>query len=130
VILANILQEANAGGYGAQSAVVSTKGTILWATSHSRTTGNPGYITGFELTETGMIYKTIFQVPTPTSGGRSNNVVACPTAENVIALTEAEQGSVSIWKYVNGTAHNVASVAIKDSTSPNTGCCSDAVWLD
>ena len=109
--------------------MVSTKGTILWATSHSHTTGQPGYLSGFELSENGMITRPVFQVPTPTSGGRSNNVVSSPFSENAVALTEAELGSVSIWKYVNGTALSVASVAIKDSTLPNSGCCSDAVWL-
>lgn len=77
-----------------------------------------------------MIRDAIFQVPTPTSGGRSNNIVACPFSENEIALAEAEKGSVSVWKYANGTVRLVASVSIADSNLPNRGCCSDAVWLD
>jgi hypothetical protein len=87
-------------------------------------------MSGFSVGESGMIRDAIFQVPTPTSGGRSNNIVACPFSENAVALTEAEQGSVSVWKYVNGTARSVVSVSIVDSKLPNKGCCSDAVWLD
>jgi len=122
--------DAQAGNFGGHSAAVSLKGNILWATSHSRVPGQSGYITGYSLGETGAVYNPLFQVPTPTSGGRSNNVVACPWSENVVALTESEKGSVSIWRYANQTAKEVAKLDIQDATQPGWGCCSDAVWLD
>jgi carboxy-cis,cis-muconate cyclase len=119
-----------AGNYGAQSAVVSVKGTTLWATSRSRVAGKPGFISGFSLQEDGIILGQLFQVPTPTGGGTSNIVVSNPFSDNLMALTEAEKGSVSLWKYVNRTARVVASVNIGDSGAPVNGCCSDVVWLD
>jgi len=119
-----------AGDYGAQSAVTSTKGSILWVSAHSRVAGKPGYMTGFKLREDGWVDSTLFQVATPTGGGRSNNIASCPFAENLIALTESDQGSVSVWRYANGNASEVASVKIKDAAEPDKGCCSEAVWLD
>jgi carboxy-cis,cis-muconate cyclase len=121
---------AQAGNYGGQTAVVSTKGTILWTTSRSRMAGKPGYLTGFKLGESGAVYEMLFQVETPTSGGKSNNVIACPWSENVVALTESEKGSLSIWRYGNGTVKQLVSADIQDTQRPGSGCCSDAVWLD
>ncbi|KAF2397133.1 3-carboxy-cis,cis-mucoante lactonizing enzyme [Trichodelitschia bisporula] len=123
--------ETNAGNYGAQSVVISTKGTMLWASSRSRVAGTPGYLSGYSLSESGIPIRALFQVPTATSGGKSNNVAACPFSENMVALTESERGSVSIWKYNGIDAQQVASVNISDSAAvPNKGCCSEAVWLD
>jgi len=119
----------NAGEYGAQSAVTSAKGSILWAAAYSRTKGKSGYMTGYKLREDGWIEKTLFQVETPTSGGRSNHISSCPSSENLLALSESDKGSVSVWKYANDTATEVANLKIGDA-SGNKGCCSEAVWLD
>jgi carboxy-cis,cis-muconate cyclase len=124
------LDVENAGDFGAQSAVVSTKGSILWATAHARAAGRPGYMTGFKLREDGWIEGTLFQVTTPTGGGKSNNLASCPFAENLIALTESDVGSVSVWRYAEGTAKEIVNLPIKDAALPNKGCCSEAVWLD
>jgi carboxy-cis,cis-muconate cyclase len=90
----------------------------------------PGYLTGFRLQEDGQIIDQIFQVNTPTGGGKSNNLAACPFAENTVALTESEKGSVSLWRYDNVAVKEIASVQIQDAKGPNKGCCSEAVWLD
>lgn len=108
---------------------MSKKGTVLWATTYSRKPGKSGYMTGFKVQENGIVADRLFQVNTPTAGGRSNNMASCPFAENLIALTESDQGNVSVWKYDNGTAKEIASVKIQDS-QPNRGCCSEAVWFD
>jgi carboxy-cis,cis-muconate cyclase len=103
---------------------------MIWVTSHSRIFGQPGYLSGFSLREDGLPSDFLFQVKTPNSGGRSLNVAACPFAENVVALTESEKGSVSVWKYNGTSAQMLASVDIVDSKQPNKGCCSDVAWLD
>ncbi|KAF2671897.1 3-carboxy-cis,cis-mucoante lactonizing enzyme [Microthyrium microscopicum] len=116
--------------YAAHSAVVSTKGSVLWATTSSKVGGKPGFITGFRLQEDGQIIDQIFQVNTPTGGGKSNNLAASPFADNMVALTESERGSVSLWRYDNVNVKQIASVQIHDAGAPNKGCCSEAVWLD
>jgi carboxy-cis,cis-muconate cyclase len=104
---------------------------MMWVTAHSRIIGQPGYLTGFSLTESGLPKEEIFQVKTPNSGGKSLNVAACPFSETIVALTESEKGSVSVWKYNGTTAAQVASVDIIDSVGgSNAGCCSDVQWLD
>jgi len=122
--------EANAGNYGAQGAVLSAKGSMIWVTAHSRVLGQPGYLTGFSLREDGLPSDMLFQVKTPSSGGKSLNVAACPFSENMVALAESEKGSVSVWKYNGTTAMQMASVDIVDANSPNGGCCSDVAWVD
>ncbi|KAF2427194.1 3-carboxy-cis,cis-mucoante lactonizing enzyme [Tothia fuscella] len=125
-----IASNANAGSYGAQSAALSTKGSILWVTAHSRTIGQSGYLSGFRLDENGLPLELLFQVTTPNSGGKALNVASSPFAESTVALTESEKGSVSVWQYKNATAVQLASVDIVDAQGPNGGCCSDVQWLD
>jgi hypothetical protein len=87
-------------------------------------------MTGFKLGESGAVYEMLFQVPTPTSGGKSNNIIGSPWSENVVALVESEKGSLSIWRYANNTAKMMVSTEIKDTQRLGQGCCSDAVWFD
>lgn len=104
----------------------------MYVTAHSRILGQPGYMTGYSLTEGGLPREEVFQVKTPNSGGKSLNVAAAPFSETLVALTESEKGSVSVWKF-NGTRMGmVASVDIVDAIGGrvNWGCCSDVVWLD
>jgi len=52
-------------------------------------------------------------------------------SETIVALTESEKGSVSVWRYNGTTASVVASVDIVDAIGgSNRGCCSDVQWLD
>jgi hypothetical protein len=83
---------------------ISSKGTLLWATSYSHNSSLPGYLSAFRINELGYVSDKLLQVPTPTSGGKSNNVAACPFQENLVALAEAENGTISIWRYVPGPA--------------------------
>jgi carboxy-cis,cis-muconate cyclase len=122
--------DVNAGNYGARSAVISAKGSMIWVTSHSRIIGQPGYLSGFSLREDGLPSDFLFRVKTPSSGGKSLNLAACPFNENLVAMTESEKGSVSVWKYNGTTAQQLASVDIVDANEPNKGCCSDVAWLD
>jgi hypothetical protein len=105
---------------------------MIWVTAHSRIVGQPGYLSGFSLSETGLPTELLFQIKTPTSGGKSLNVAACPFSENTVALAESEKGSVSVWQYKAGaaTAVQLASVDIVDATESNKGCCSDVQWID
>jgi carboxy-cis,cis-muconate cyclase len=120
-----------AGNYGAQSAVLSAKGSMIWVTSHSRVVGVPGYLSGFSLREDGLPSDFLFQIKTRNSGGRSLNMAASPFNENLVAVTESEWGSVGVYRYNGTSAQMVASVDIVDSPGrANGGCCSDAVWLD
>ncbi|KAE9961401.1 hypothetical protein BLS_002188 [Venturia inaequalis] len=123
--------DAVAGNYGAQSAVLSAKGSMIWVTSHSRIIGQQGYLSGFSLREDGLPLPFSFQIKTRNSGGKSLNVAASPFNENMVAVTESERGSVSIYKFNGTTAQMMASVDIVDNLGKaNGGCCSDAVWLD
>lgn len=49
-----------------------------------------------------------------------------------MALTEDEQGSVSIWKWdkVKKVVKMLSKVDIGPKTSMETGCCGGAVWVD
>lgn len=127
-----LLVAANAGNYGAQSAVLSPKGSMMYVTAHSRVVGQPGYLSGFSLTESGLPSAEVFQVKTPNSGGKSLNVAASPFSETLVALTESEKGSVSVWRFNGTTASMLATVDIVDAPGgvADKGCCSDVQWLD
>lgn len=45
-------------------------------------------------------------------------------------LAESEEGSVSVWKYANGTAGEVARLVLADKDGNGRGCCSEAIWVD
>ncbi|TLD31724.1 4-aminobutyrate aminotransferase [Venturia nashicola] len=83
-----------AGNYGAQSAVLSPKGSILWATSHSRIIGQQGYLSGFSLREDGLPINPLFRIKTRNSGGKSLNVAASPFKEGLVAVAESYERSI------------------------------------
>lgn len=84
-------------------------------------------MTAFSLSEVGGINEQLWQMKTPTSGGRSLNVAACPWSEKLVALTESEKGSVTVWQSEKGGAIQIANVGIGDGKG---SCCSDVVWVD
>jgi carboxy-cis,cis-muconate cyclase len=118
--------ESFGADYGSQSAAINSKGSLLWTSVRSRVNGRTGYINGFRLDEAGRVVETLFQLPTGTGGGKSNNLATSPFAQNLVSLAESERGIVTIWKYANGTARQVAGMRMDEGGR----CCSEVVWVD
>jgi carboxy-cis,cis-muconate cyclase len=105
--------------------MVSPSAKWLWASSRSRTSGTPGYISAFSLSSTGAIEQQLFLTKTSTSGGSANAVAPAFFSDDFVALTDTEERFVQIWQF-NGTAASaVAQLSLDDG-----GCCANAVWYD
>lgn len=109
--------------------------------------GLPGYVTVFRLRESsgGSIVRQVLQVPTRTSGGHSNAVSPCPWNDAWVALTDDDEGSLEILRFVppsasdedddvwaggggNGEGAKLESVARVLVAEPGFGM--NAIWYD
>ena len=104
---------------------LSANKSLLWATSRSRPSSTPGYISAFSLDDSGAIIEQLFLTNTSSSGGEANSVAPAPFNEKYAALTDSSTGFVEIWELGegDGSAAVVARVDLVDG-----GCCANAVW--
>ncbi|KAI1173735.1 carboxy-cis,cis-muconate cyclase [Nemania sp. FL0916] len=113
----------NAADYWADEVALSKTNKYLWATNRARNNNQKGYISAFEVKESGEIARQMFINVTSTSGGFANAVAPSLFDDSVAALTDNSTGFVEIWNVDRGV---VAHLDIKDGQ----GCCANAVWLD
>ena len=120
-------------GYRGDEVMVSPSGKYLWATTRSKDTTKPGYISVFELDENGAIICQKFLVRTSSSGGVANAVTPMDKSDRFVALTDSADGFVQIWELAEdaSSAHVVAHISLKDQGNDryHSGCCANAVWL-
>jgi carboxy-cis,cis-muconate cyclase len=113
--------------------MLSSTEKCLWATARAEAKTNlTGWISCFELNDSGAISKRLFMVPTTTTNGIANAVTPAPFDDQWVALADNPTGYVQIWqlktgsgRYTNSTAVRVARVDI-----PDGGCCANAIWYD
>lgn len=103
---------------------VSFSGGYLWATSRSRATTSPGYISAFSLATTGAITAQLFLTPTSSTGGAANSVSPSEFSDRYVAVTDSSVGFVEIWELADdGSAASViAHLDLVDGS-----CCANAV---
>ncbi|KAL5315402.1 hypothetical protein ACEPPN_016269 [Leptodophora sp. 'Broadleaf-Isolate-01'] len=123
----------NSSSYWADEVMFSVSSTgipkYMYATTRSRTTTIPGYVSAFSIdTDTGAIISQLFLTETTNSGGSANSVTSAPFAEEYFAITDSASNDVEVWKItVNGTASGTGTAVahLHLATGP-----SDVVWLD
>ncbi|KAI1340371.1 hypothetical protein F5Y15DRAFT_56086 [Xylariaceae sp. FL0016] len=117
----------SASNFWADEVALSSSGSYLWATNRANGDDNNGlgYISAFELDETGNIVKQNFLLSTTSSGGAANSVAPSSFSDKFVALTDADTGFVQIWQLADdgSSASVVAQVNLEDG-----GCCANAVW--
>ncbi|KAI1499247.1 hypothetical protein F5X99DRAFT_291229 [Biscogniauxia marginata] len=124
------LKKANesASNFWADEVALSFSSSYLWATNRARNSsgnGGLGYISAFDLDESGAITKQNFLVSTTSSGGSANSVAPSTFSDRFVALTDSETGFVEIWELADDgqSATVVAHLDLADG-----GCCANAVW--
>jgi carboxy-cis,cis-muconate cyclase len=119
--------------------MLSHSSKLLWATARAMSdSNNTGFISCFNLDDSGAITDQIFMLPTTTTNGIANAVSPASWSDEFMALTDVPRGYVQIWQLVKGngtafgagrsgwtSANMVAQVDIKDG-----GCCANAIWYD
>ena len=73
---------------------------MLYTSTRSRDTTQPGFISGWSLTENGDIDRDLFVVPTPEAGGTSNILTTSPwddASKNMLILTDQDTGFVALY---------------------------------
>ncbi|KAI1486408.1 hypothetical protein F5X96DRAFT_238692 [Biscogniauxia mediterranea] len=118
----------SAENFWADEVALSFSGSYLWATNRARNTdanGGLGYISAFELDESGAILKQNFLLSTTSSGGSANSVAPSAFSDRFVALTDSDTGFVEIWELAEDgqSAAPVAHLDLADG-----GCCANAVW--
>ncbi|KFY95992.1 hypothetical protein V498_02976 [Pseudogymnoascus sp. VKM F-4517 (FW-2822)] len=109
--------DADVEGYRGDEVVVSPSGKYLWATTRSRDTSKPGYITVFELDKKhGGIVRQNFVLRTSSSGGVANAVTPMDVSDRFVSLTDSADGFVQIWELAKDakSASVVAHISLKD----------------
>lgn len=79
-----------------------------------------------------MIDSQLFQAKTTTSGGRGNLVSAAPWHEGVVALSESQNGTITLlkWEKQDRRLRQLAQVGIHDGRYEGSGCCGEVAWVD
>jgi len=125
--------DADIKGYRGDEVMVSPSGKYLWATTRSRDTSKPGYISVFDLDKNGAIVRQNFILRTSSSGGVANAVTPMDVSDRFVALTDSADGFVQIWELAEGanSASVVAHISLKDQGNDRyrSGCCANALWL-
>ncbi len=76
-----------------------TSPKYLLASTRSRTSDIPGYVSAFALdSKTGAITEQLFLTPTTNSGGAANAVTPAPFNEDYFAITDSESNFLEMWK--------------------------------
>jgi carboxy-cis,cis-muconate cyclase len=111
--------------------MLSESGRHLWATARGKTNTTVGYINGFLLDEDERIAKTMFTVPTTTTGGGVNGISPANFSDEYAVLTDTPRATsrCSRWRVKHGkhgleytTARPVGNIDL-----PDGGCCVNAV---
>ncbi|KAI1496914.1 Lactonase, 7-bladed beta-propeller-domain-containing protein [Biscogniauxia marginata] len=123
VIYPLIREGEDASEFWADEVSISANNKYLWATNRAYNDNRKGYISVFELEESGAIVDQLHLLPTTTSGGFANSVATSRFDDSIAALTDNSTGFVQIWHVERGL---VAHLDIEDGG----GCCANAVWLD
>ncbi len=119
----------SASGFWADEVALSFSGSYLWATNRARQTNSgstaKGYISAFDVDQSGAILRQKFLLPTTTSGGSANSVAPSRFSDRFVALTDSSVGFVEIWELAQDgiSAGVVAHLDLADG-----GCCANAVW--
>lgn len=113
--------------------MLSKSGRYLWTTVRARPSTKVGYINGFLLDEQGKIVKTMFTIPTTTTGGGANAISPAGFSDEYAVMTDYNRGYVEMFKMEGAkqgehgleytTARPVGKVDL-----PDGGCCANAVW--
>ena len=94
------LSPANASEYWGDEIALSSSGDVLYTSTRSRDATQPGFISGWSLTEDGDIDRGLFVVPTPEAGGTSNILTTSPwddASKNMLILTDQDTGFVALY---------------------------------
>ncbi|KAL1741528.1 3-carboxy-cis cis-mucoante lactonizing enzyme [Schizophyllum fasciatum] len=126
------LNPANASEYWGDEIALSSSGKVLYTATRSRGASQPGFISGYSLTEDGDVEKDLFVVPTPEAGGTSNILTTSPwedASKNMLILTDQDTGFVALY---NLTSHGSARILeLLDRVNiTGSSCCSGSIWLD
>ncbi|KAK7187725.1 hypothetical protein PSPO01_06459 [Paraphaeosphaeria sporulosa] len=84
------------------SASSSSSPKYLIASTRSRTSTSPGYVSAFALSSTGAITEQLFLLPTTASGGGANAVAPASFSEEYFAITDSAANFIEVWKIDNG----------------------------
>uniref|UniRef100_D8PUG2 DUF6535 domain-containing protein n=1 Tax=Schizophyllum commune (strain H4-8 / FGSC 9210) TaxID=578458 RepID=D8PUG2_SCHCM len=99
------LSPANASEYWGDEIALSSSGSVLYTSTRSRDATQPGFISGWLLTEDGDIDRDLFVVPTPEAGGTSNILTTSPwddASKNMLILTDQDTGFVALYNLTDG----------------------------
>ncbi|KAJ7455003.1 3-carboxy-cis cis-mucoante lactonizing enzyme [Mycena galericulata] len=119
---------ANASLYWGDEIVISSDGLTLYASTRSRESNFPGYISGWSLNTDGSLQETLFIVPTPSGGGTSNILSVSPwsdVSKNMLILTDQDTDFVALYELQGQSL-----VLLDQVNITGTNCCSGSVWLD
>ncbi|KAL1671474.1 3-carboxy-cis cis-mucoante lactonizing enzyme [Schizophyllum commune] len=120
---------ANASQYWGDEIALSSSGDVLYTSTRSRDATQPGFISGWSLTEDGDIDRDLFVVPTPEAGGTSNILTTSPwddASKNMLILTDQDTGFVALYNLTEDS-----SLELLDRVNiTGTACCAGSVWLD
>ncbi|KAL1761311.1 3-carboxy-cis cis-mucoante lactonizing enzyme [Schizophyllum commune] len=123
------LNPANASEYWGDEIALSSSGNVLYTSTRSRDATQPGFISGWSLTEDGDIDRDLFVVPTPEAGGTSNILTTSPwddASKNMLILTDQDTGFVALYNLTEDS-----SLELLDRVNiTGTACCAGSVWLD
>jgi carboxy-cis,cis-muconate cyclase len=131
-VLITIFQGATAKYWSTDLALSSTE-QFLWATVRGDPKANStGWISLFQLNDSGAIQKKLFTVSTTTTSGTANAIAPAPFDDQWAALTDYGTGYVQIWQVANTTGRypNTTAKAIARVDIPDGGCCANAIWYD
>ncbi|KAF7369777.1 3-carboxy-cis,cis-mucoante lactonizing enzyme [Mycena venus] len=95
------LTPANASLYWGDEIVISSDGRTLYASTRSRDTDFPGYISAWSLATDGSLADTLFTVPTPEAGGTSNILSVSPwqdKSKEMLILTDQDTDFVALYE--------------------------------
>ncbi|KAL1689631.1 Lactonase, 7-bladed beta-propeller-domain-containing protein [Schizophyllum commune] len=99
------LSPANASEYWGDEIALSSSGNVLYTSTRSRDATQPGFISGWSLTDAGDIDRDLFVVPTPEAGGTSNILTTSPwedASKNMLILTDQDTGFVALYNLTDG----------------------------
>lgn len=89
-------------------------------------TSYPGFLSAFSLNDNGSVNEKLFTVPTTTGGGLANFVSPAYFDDQWVAVAEATNHSVSIWKF--NAANKSAEIVATWYSVPEGVCCANVVW--
>ncbi|TRM61230.1 3-carboxy-cis cis-mucoante lactonizing enzyme [Schizophyllum amplum] len=101
----------------------------LYTSTRSRDASQPGYISGWSLTEDGDIEADLFVVETPEAGGTPWS----DASKDMLILTDQDTGFVALYNLTGSTLELVNRVIERTHASGSitgTACCAGSVWLD